>query len=393
MTVMAEPPIDDVPADGSTAPLPVIQQIGGPARIGTVRDLAARARQGDVLVIDVLDLREAEADALVRTGASGVINAKRTASGRQPAAGARRLLDAGLAVIDGAGPAVLAVREGTSLTLVGDSVLRGDEPIASGTALTLERIEAADTAALDHLKVQVAVFGSHAIERLEREGALFFEGVGLPDLGVKLAGRVVLVVAHSPATAEHLRSLKLFIKDRRPIVIAEGGAVEACLAARLRPSVIVGGVADAPDAALRAARVLTIASDEGATARLEAIGAHYDTSDIALAGADIATLAAHHAGAEVIVVAGSKASAVDVLSADPEVGIGAFLTSLVARGSAADAEVVAATYRHRHSVAFIVTMLALAGATLVVALLSVGEVRDLAQQVWDTVVGWFGGSS
>ena len=74
-------------------------------------------------------------------------------------------------------------------------------------------------------------------------------------------------------------------------------------------------------------------------------------------------------------------------------GIGAFLTSLVTRRGAADAEVVAATYRHRHSLVFVWTMLLLAGATLAAALWSVGEVRDLAQELWEAVDGWLGGSS
>ena len=394
MTVMAEAPHDDdARADATTQQLPTIAGISGPARIGDVRDLAARGRAGDVLVIDVLDLRETDADLLASTGAVAVINAQRTASGRQPAAGARRLLDAGLAVVDGAGAAVLAVREGTSLTLSGDRVIRGDAVVAEGIALTAERVVAADTAALDHLKVQVAVFGSHAIERLEREGSVFFEGKGLPDLGLDLRDRVVLVVGASESAAADLKRLGLFIRDRRPVVIAEGGAVDACLAARLRPAVVVGGIDRVPDGVLSSAHIVTLASDSGSLTRLEAIGVAHEPSDVSLAGADLATLVAHHAGADVVVVAGSRGSAVDVLSADPDEGIGAFLTALVTRRGTADAAVIAATYRHRHSLVFVGTVLLLATATLAIALWSVDDVRSLAESLWDTVTGWFGGDA
>ena len=92
-------------------------------------------------------------------------------------------------------------------------------------------------------------------------------------------------------------------------------------------------------------------------------------------------------------VAGRRTSAVDVLSADPEEGIGSFLTALVTRRGAADADVVAATYRHRHSLVFVWTVLVLAGATLAAALWSVAEVRDLAQSLWEAVDGWLGGSA
>src|SRR5690606_40484675 len=98
--------------------------VTGPARAAaSIRELTFKARPGDVLVIDMLDLREVEADALAATKPAAVINAQRTASGRQPAAGARRLLEAGIPVIDGAGAAVLAIRDGSELTLHGGDIM------------------------------------------------------------------------------------------------------------------------------------------------------------------------------------------------------------------------------------------------------------------------------
>ncbi|MGC4173807.1 putative cytokinetic ring protein SteA [Demequina sp.] len=401
---MAQPPEGtDAPVDATTEQLPTVDGTGltgpagggptGPARVGSsIRDLVAKARKGDVLIISAQDLREADADALAATGAVAVVNAQRTASGRQPAAGARRLLDAGMTVIDGAGAAVLAVRDGSQLTLAGDRILRGAALVATGTALTRERVVAADTAALDHLKVQVAVFGSHAIERLEREGPLFFEGNGLPALGVDVSDRVVLVVAESPTTADDLKRLKLFIADRRPLVLAEGGAVDACVANHLRPAVVLGSIDRAPENVLKTSRVIVLRTDTGAQSRLEAMGVGYDTSDVALTGADLAILAAHHAGAQVVVVAGRRQGAVDVLSAEPGEGIGTFLTSLVTARTTTDARVIAETYRHRHSLAFVWTVVLFAGLTFAVALLSVDDVRDWLADAFDTVTGWFGGA-
>jgi len=368
--------------------------VTGPARAAaSIRELTFKARPGDVLVIDMLDLREVEADALAATRPAAVINAQRTASGRQPAAGARRLLEAGIPVIDGAGAAVLAIRDGSELTLHGGDIMRGAAVVARGTALTQERVVAADTQALDHLKVQVAVFGSHALERLEREGALFFEGRGLPQLSESVAGRVVLVVTATDAAAADLASIKLFIADRRPFVIAEGGAVDACAAAKIRPSLIVGDIESASDAALTGAQVVTLAGDQGALTRLEALRANYSSTDIALDGADLGALIAHHGGAEAVVIAGRRTAALDVLSADAETGIGSFLTSLVTRRTAVEASVIAATYRHRHSPLFVGTVLALSVATLAAAIFASDDARGLVVDVWNTVFGWFGGEA
>lgn len=368
--------------------------VTGPARAAaSIRELTFKARPGDVLVIDMLDLREVEADALAATKPAAVINAQRTASGRQPAAGARRLLEAGIPVIDGAGAAVLAIRDGSELTLHGGDIMRGAAVVARGTALTQERVVAADTQALDHLKVQVAVFGSHALERLEREGALFFEGRGLPQLSESVAGRVVLVVTATDAAAADLASIKLFIADRRPFVIAEGGAVDACIAAKIRPSLIVGDIESASDAALTGAQVVALAGDNGALTRLEALRANYSSTDIALDGADLGALIAHHAGADAVVIAGRRTAALDVLSADPETGIGSFLTSLVTRRTAVDASVIAATYRHRHSPLFVGTVLVLSFATLAAAIFASDDARGLVTDVWNTVSRWFGGEA
>ncbi len=368
--------------------------VTGPARAAaSIRELTFKARPGDVLVIDMLDLREVEADALAATKPAAVINAQRTASGRQPAAGARRLLEAGIPVIDGAGAAVLAIRDGSELTLHGGDIMRGAAVVARGTALTQERVVAADTQALDHLKVQVAVFGSHALERLEREGALFFEGRGLPQLSESVAGRVVLVVTATDAAAADLASIKLFMADRRPFVIAEGGAVDACAAAKIRPSLIVGDIESASDAALTGAQVVTLAGDQGALTRLEALRANYSSTDIALDGADLGALIAHHGGAEAVVIAGRRTAALDVLSADAETGIGSFLTSLVTRRTAVEASVIAATYRHRHSPLFVGTVLALSVATLAAAIFASDDARGLVVDVWNTVFGWFGGEA
>lgn len=370
-------------------------EVTGPARIGTIRELTSRARAGDILVIDETDLRIGEAEALVALSPAALVNARRTATGRQPAQGARVLIDAGIVVVDGAGPAVLAVRDGSELSILGGVVTRGGSRIADGTLLTADQVVAADTAALDHLKVQVAVFGSHALERLERDGAVFFEGRGLPALGNAadggnandVHGRVVLVVAAGDTAAEDLRSLKRFIRERRPLVIAEGGAVDACRAANVTPAVIVGGIEDAPDDALTAAHVIVTEDDAATRARLEMLSVPHEVSDAHLAGADLATLAAHHGDAEVVVVAGRRHSAVDVLSADPETGIGSFLVALVTARSSVDARVVAATYRHRHSAWFVWTVLALSVGLLAVAVWSAADARDLLQQVWDTLTG------
>jgi uncharacterized membrane-anchored protein len=368
-----------------TSPIQRAASTTGPARTGRIKDLSVRARPGDILVIDDADLRVADADSLIALRPSAVVNAKRTATGRQPAEGARALVDAGILVVDGAGAAVLAVRDGTELTLQGGTVMRGTTRIANGTLLTDDAVVSADTAAPDHLKVQVAVFGSHALERLERDGAVFFEGRGLPSLGAEARDKVVLVVAGGDSVAADLRGLKRFIKERKPVIIAQGSAVQACLDARLKPAVIVGEIDEAPDGALLTARIIVTDPTVGTRARLETLGLPYEDTTVRLTGADLAALAAHHADAEVIVIAGRRVGAVDVLSTDPDTGIGAFLVALVTARSSVDAAVVARTYRHRYSAWFVWAVFGLAVGLLAFAVWASADARDLAEQAWTSI--------
>jgi uncharacterized membrane-anchored protein len=65
----------------------------------------------------------------------------------------------------------------------------------------------------------------------------------------------------------------------------------------------------------------------------------------------------------------------------------------VTRRSTTDASVIAATYRHRHSLLFVWTVLVLAFATLAIALWSIDDVRAWVQDAWTAVTGWFGSTA
>ena len=65
--------------------------------------LLGRVGPGDVVVLDVVDLDRATADALVAAEVAAVVNASPSISGRYPNLGPEILVEAGVPLVDGAG--------------------------------------------------------------------------------------------------------------------------------------------------------------------------------------------------------------------------------------------------------------------------------------------------
>ena len=99
---------DRGPVDGLT----------GPARVDRrTKDLTKRLRPGDVAVIDHEDIDRVSAEALVACRPAAVVNASSSISGRYPNLGPEILVAAGIPLVDLAGPEVMALKDGTPLTL------------------------------------------------------------------------------------------------------------------------------------------------------------------------------------------------------------------------------------------------------------------------------------
>ena len=94
------------------------------------------------------------AEALVACRPAAVVNASRSISGRYPNLGPEILVAAGIPVLDAAGPAVMALKDGTELSL-DDGVVRTEEgPVATATVLDNDAVQEAMTLARAGLSVE-----------------------------------------------------------------------------------------------------------------------------------------------------------------------------------------------------------------------------------------------
>src|SRR4051794_8069097 len=120
----------------------------GPGVVGSARvdrrtkTLTKRLHPGDIAVIDHADLDKVSADALVAARPAAVVNASDSITGRYPNLGPQILVDAGIPVLDAAGPEVMAVTDGQPLRLEGPELWSGATRVAAGTLLDAESVQA-----------------------------------------------------------------------------------------------------------------------------------------------------------------------------------------------------------------------------------------------------------
>jgi uncharacterized membrane-anchored protein len=250
-------------------------------------------------VIDHEDLDRVSAEGLVAAGASAVVNAAASISGRYPNLGPEILLEAGIPLVDAVGPLVLRkVREGASLRIDGGRILVDDRVVGVGIRQTSGSVAEAMAAAGERLEERFDGFARN----------LLFGGVGLPKLRHDLRDRAVLVVVRGYGYREDLAALRPYIREARPILIGVDGGADALLEEGYVPDVILGDMDSVSDAALGHARertelVLHAYADGRAPGR--ALGVPYEIVAATGTSEDVAFLLAHEKGADAIVAVGT----------------------------------------------------------------------------------------
>ncbi|HVF05864.1 MAG TPA: putative cytokinetic ring protein SteA [Frankiaceae bacterium] len=382
---------------GRAAALP---GVSGPVRLDRrTKNLTKRLRQGDVAVIDHVDLDRVSAEALVRAGVAAVVNAAPSISGRYPNLGPEILLAARVPLVDNVGTGIFgALKEGDQIRVHDGEVLRGDEVVATGDEQTAGSIGAAMIEARAEMSVQLEAFVANTMDYIRRERDLLFDGVGVPELKTPIEGRHCLIVVRGYDYQEDLASLRPYIREYRPVLIGVDGGADALVEAGYRPDVVVGDMDSVSDDVLRCgAEVVVHAYPDGHAPGLERVE-ELDVPAVVFPAAgtseDVAMLLADELGAQLIVAVGSHATLVEFLDKGRAGMASTFLTRLRVGGKLVDAKGVSRLYRSRIKTGSLVLLIVAALLTMTVALLLAPVTptygRLLADQ-WRDLTGWFGG--
>ena len=324
-----------------------------PARVdGRTKRLLTRLLPGEVAVIDHEDLDRVAAEGLVARGATAVVNASPSITGRYPNLGPLILVRAGVPLVDGVGGLLMRkVREGDRLRVEGDRVMLDGALVGVGLRQTEQSVIRAMDEARTRLSERFDDFARNTLEYMQRERDLLFGGEGMPALDHDLAGRHVLVVVRGTNFREDLAALSAYISDVKPVLVGVDGGAEALLEQGYRPDIIVGDMDSVSEASLRAGAELVLHAYPSGRApgrqRLELLRRPYKVIEATGTSEDVAYLLAHDKGAALIVAVGSHGNLREFLDKGREGMASSFLVRLRVGEILVDAKGVSRMYRGR----------------------------------------------
>jgi uncharacterized membrane-anchored protein len=376
-----------------------------PGVTGTVRldrrtkNLVKRLSPGEIAIIDHRDLDRLSADALIERQVGAVVNVSASISGRYPNHGPQLLMKAGIPLLDEAGPDVFSrVSEGTTARLHGEDLYVGEEVIAKGRLQTAESVRAAMEKARAGAAAQLQAFVANTLEYMTKEGGLLVDGIVTPQLRTRIEGRHVLVVVRGHHHREDLATLRSYIREFKPLMVAVDGGADALLEAGYQPSLIVGDMDSVSDRGLQCGAELVVhAYPDGEApgmARVESLGLSAVVCPAPGTSEDVALLLVDQKGASLIVAVGTHNTLDEFLDRGRAGFSSTFLTRLRVGGKLVDAKGVSRLYRPRVSGWALAALVLAASVTvlIVLAISPAGQVlrRDLLTQ-WDVVRYWISG--
>jgi uncharacterized membrane-anchored protein len=350
--------------------------VSGRARLDRrTKTLTRRLQPGEIAIIDHSDLDRVSAEAMIRREVAAVVNAAPSMSGRYPNLGPQLLMEAGIPLVDDVSPEVFdQVREGQTVRLDGDTLYLGEAIVAKGTQQTAESVAADMASAREGLADQLRAFVANTLEYMTRDSEQFVDGLRLPDLRTKLAGRHALVVARGYRHQEDLQALRAYIREFKPVMIGVDGGANALLDAGYRPHMIIGDMDSVSDRALHCGAEIVVHAYPNGFApglpRVQDLGLDSVTCPATGTSEDVAVLLADEAGASLIVAVGMRFSLVEFLDKGRSGMASAVLTRIRVADKIVDAKGVSRLYQSRISAKALVLLGLVALVTVLVAVLS-----------------------
>lgn len=326
--------------------------MGRARRDRRTKDLIPRLSAGEIALVYHQDIDRVAAEGLIAAGASAVVNAASSMSGRYPSLGALTLVRQGIPLLDEVGSETLNdIAEGSLVTVDGDGLFVDGELMVRGVRQELDVLESRYEQAKEAVNDQLADFAANTLEYIAAEPHLVTERPSVPDLDVDMSQRHVLVVVRGLDYREDMLALRRigYVRDLRPILIGVDGGADALVENGYYPDVIIGDFDSVSQEALRHGAELVVQAYKGGeapgTRRLERLGFDYKVMESEGTSEDVALQLAFEKGAELIVLVGSHTSLVDFLDKGRKGMASTFLTRMKVAPILVDAKGVSRLYR------------------------------------------------
>jgi uncharacterized membrane-anchored protein len=374
--------------DGDNGAAPAAEEFAGPVRLGKrTKRLVKRLGAGDIAVIDHDAIDRVSGEDLVVSGVRCVLNVSTSASPRYGNQGPVIMTEAGIHLVDMPGaPLFDVLKDGEHATVRGNQLLRGDELVWEGEVQDREAVTRAYEAGRRGIGEAITAFAENTMTHIREERELVSGNLDLPDFDTTFRDRPALVVVRGVDHKKDLRTLRPYVRDRKPVLIGVDGGADAILDEGFAPDLIVGDMDSATDRVLRSGAELVVHAYPDGRApgrdRLDEMGLPYRVVPAPATSEDVAMLIAAEKGAELIVTVGSHFNLVEFLDKNREGMSSTFLTRLRIGEILVDAKGVSRLYRPSAGRGPIVIVTLAALVTLVIVVATSPSLGPLLDLVW-----------
>jgi uncharacterized membrane-anchored protein len=368
--------------------LPEAIGFAGPVRLGKrTKRLVKRIGVGDVAVIDHDAIDRVSGEDLVACGVRCVLNVSVSASPRYGNQGPVIMTEAGIHLVDMPGaPLFDLLRDGEQVIVREGRLYRGAELVWEGEVQDREAVTRAYEAGRRGIGEALEAFAANTMTHIREERELVSGNLELPDFDTRFRDRPALVVVRGVDHKKDLRTLRSYVRDRKPILIGVDGGADAILDEGFAPDMIVGDMDSATDRVLRSGAELVVHAYPDGRApgrdRLDKMELPYRVVPAPATSEDVAMLIAAEKGAELIVTVGSHFNLVEFLDKNRQGMSSTFLTRLRVGEILVDAKGVSRLYRPSAGRGPIVFVTLAALATLVVVVATSPSLGPLLDLVW-----------
>ncbi|MDD5448371.1 MAG: putative cytokinetic ring protein SteA [Actinomycetota bacterium] len=327
--------------------------IEGKARLDRkTKNLVKRLKPGEIAIIDHRDIDRVSASSIIERNPIAVINASSFITGTYPNIGPLMMLASQIKLIEEVGEDIFdRVHEGDVLKIAGPDIYMDQEKIASGMELCQEEAKRRIEESRKNMGKRLEDFARNTLELLDKEKEILLEEIALPDIKTDFSGRHALVVVRGHGYKEDLRSLKPYIREMRPVLVAVDGGADALLEMGYKPNLTVGDMDSVTDDALKVSHEVVLHAYPDGRApgkeRLEKLGIEYEVFPYFGTSEDIAVLIPFEKGAELITVVGGHTNLIDFLDKDRKGMSSTFLARLRIGSILVDAKGVSELYQPR----------------------------------------------
>jgi len=350
-------------------------ELTGRVRLGTkTKDLVKRLLEGEIAIIDHKDIDQLAAESLIERKVKAVINASPSISGKYPNLGPRRLLSAGIVIIDNVEKDIFdSLAEGDLITIKDGQILKDEELLFQGEVLNTKKVEQRLEQTKENIGVELNKFVDNTLDYAKKEKHLIL-GIDIPKVDIKLKDKDVLIVVRGKDYREDLEAVSSYIREVRPVLIGVDGGADALVEYGFEPDIIIGDMDSISDETLASGAELVVHAYPNGHApgmeRIKALGLAAKTFPAPGTSEDIAMLLAYEKGAELIVAVGTHTTMIDFLEKGRPGMASTFLVRLKVGSKLVDAKGVNKLYKSRIKPKYVAEVL-VASLIPIIAIMSV----------------------